>query len=201
MEHMHPTQNVFLIVGGLITSLGWYCVNIGSVHKFNDATIRSFINSHLSVCASLLSWLIVTYMTRKNFKMTDLLQGIMAGLVGVSACAGSVEVWASLIIGVVVEIPTIMEPAQGCMISHIPMVFLEFLEQWQVGLNSSNTNEALGSYDTSDSSPSSILSKEKEVLHKKLFKAVAAGDLQKLDTLIVKQVSFGVQDFDKRTPL
>ena len=59
-----------------------YCVNIGSVHKFNDATIRSFINSHLSVCASLLSWLIVTYMTRKNFKMTDLLQGIMAGLVG-----------------------------------------------------------------------------------------------------------------------
>ncbi|KAJ7376435.1 hypothetical protein OS493_034712 [Desmophyllum pertusum] len=33
MEHMHPTQNVFLIVGGLITSLGWYCVNIGSVQQ------------------------------------------------------------------------------------------------------------------------------------------------------------------------
>ena len=59
-----------------------YSVNIGSVHKFNDAVILSFINSHLAVCASLLSWLIVTYLTRKNLNMTDLLQGIMVGLVG-----------------------------------------------------------------------------------------------------------------------
>ncbi|KAJ7376434.1 hypothetical protein OS493_034711 [Desmophyllum pertusum] len=177
--------------------------------------------------------------------MTDLLQGIMAGLVGVSACAGSVEVWASLIIGVVVGltssvvswsvqkyqplwtstgmhditythgIPGILGAVAAGLfaksskdVTSADGAFYSMVLNWvvkllgvAVGLNSSNTNEALGSYDTSDSSPSSILSKEKEVLHKKLFKAVAAGDLQKLDTLIVKQVSFGVQDFDKRTPL
>lgn len=45
------------------------------------------------------------------------------------------------------------------------------------------------------------MSKEKEILHKKLFKVAASGDLDELDSLLAKQVSFGVQDFDKRTPL
>jgi len=59
-----------------------YSVNIGSVHKFNNATILSLINSHLSVCGSVLSWVIVTYLMTKSLKMTDLLQGIVAGVVG-----------------------------------------------------------------------------------------------------------------------
>lgn len=57
-------------------------MNMGSVHKFSNASALSLINSHLSVCASLLSWVIVMYLTTKSLKMTDLLQGVMAGLVG-----------------------------------------------------------------------------------------------------------------------
>lgn len=71
----------------------------------------------------------------------------------------------------------------------------------KVGFNSITTNEAFGSYETQNKSTSFALSKEKESLHKKLFKAVAAGDLQELDALLANQVSFGVQNFDKRTPL
>lgn len=59
-----------------------YCTNVGSVHKFNSAAILSLVNSDLSVCASLLSWLIVMYLTKRNYRMTDLLQGIIVGLVG-----------------------------------------------------------------------------------------------------------------------
>ena len=69
----------------LILSCFRYFVNIGSVHKFSNATALSLINSHLSVCASLLSWMIVTYLTRKTLKVSDLLQGVMAGLVGMFA--------------------------------------------------------------------------------------------------------------------
>lgn len=57
-------------------------MNMGSVHKFSNASVLSLINSHLSVCASSLSWVIVMYLTTKSLKMTDLLQGVMAGLVG-----------------------------------------------------------------------------------------------------------------------
>ena len=72
---------------------------------------------------------------------------------------------------------------------------------FQVGLNSGKTNKMFGACDTAKSLPSSVVNSEREVLRKKLFKVAAKGDLQELDNLLVQQVSFGVQDFDKRTPL
>ena len=72
---------------------------------------------------------------------------------------------------------------------------------FQVGLNSGNTNKMFGACDTAKSLPSSVVNSEREVLRKKLFKVAAKGDLQELDNLLAQQVSFGVQDFDKRTPL
>ena len=59
-----------------------YAINVGTVHKFNDAAVVSLLTSHLSICSSSLSWLLVTYLTRKNLNMADLLQGITTGLVG-----------------------------------------------------------------------------------------------------------------------
>ncbi|XP_078346978.1 uncharacterized protein LOC144632254 isoform X3 [Oculina patagonica] len=264
IKQLH-SQNVFLILGGIMTSLGWYSVNVGSVYKFSDAAILSFINSHLSACTSLVSCLIVTYVTRKNLIVTDLLQGIMVGLVGVSASSGSVEMWASVIIGLVIGlissvvswsvqkykplwtstgmhdityvhgIPGILAAVAaglftksskdvtsadgafysngaqlgvqllGVVVTVTWSVLWTYLMTWlirlTVGLNLGNTDEAFGSYETPKSLPSSALGKEKESLHRKLFKVVAAGDLQELDALVAKQVSFGVQDFDKRTPL
>lgn len=263
-KQKHP-QDVLLIAGGLITSLGWYSINVGSVHKFSDAAILSLVNSHLSVCASLLSWVIVTYLTRKSLKVTDLLQGIIAGLVGVSACSGSIEVWASLIIGLFIGsissavswsvqkyqpswtstgrhditythgIPGIvgavtaglftksskdLNSANGAFYSNGAQLgvqllgvvttvtwslFWTYLMTWlirlTVGFNGCDTNEALGSYETSDNSTIYLWGKEKESVRNKIFKAVVEGDLQELDGLVAKQVQFGVQDFDKRTPL
>ena len=62
-----------------------YSVNVGSVHKFSNAAALSLINTHLSVCASILSWVIVMYITTKRLKIMDLLQGIIVGLVGMFA--------------------------------------------------------------------------------------------------------------------
>ena len=55
---------------------------MGTVYKFNDAAVVSLLTSHLSICSSSLSWLLVTYLTKKNLNMADLLQGITTGLVG-----------------------------------------------------------------------------------------------------------------------
>lgn len=263
-EHVH-FLNVYLLAGGLVTSLGWYCTNVGSVHKFNSAAILSLVNSDLSVCASLLSWLIVMYLTKRNYRMTDLLQGIIVGLVGVSASSGSIELWASMIIGLIVGVissvvswsvqkyqplwtstgmhdityihgvPGILgavtaglftksskdvasengafysNGAQlgvqllGVVVTTTWSVIWTYLLIWliriTVGLNSGNTNKMFGACDTAKSLPSSVMNSEREVLRKKLFKVAAKGDLQELDNLLVQQVSFGVQDFDKRTPL
>jgi len=260
-------QNILLIAGGLITSLGWYSINIGSVHKFNNATILSLINSHLSVCGSVLSWVIVTYLMTKSLKMTDLLQGIVAGVVGASACSGSIEVWASLIIGLIVGltssivswsvqkyqplwtstgthditythgVPGIIgavtaglftkssvnvQSADGTFYSNGEQIgvqllgvvvavtwsllwtyLLTWLTRLTVGFNFCDTNEGLDAHETSNttSSSASLLSKEKEFIRNKLFKAVVEGDLQELETLLTKQVYFGMQDYNKRTPL
>ena len=69
----------------IIFSFLRYSVNVGSVHKFSNAAALSLINTHLSVCASILSWVIVMYITTKRLKMMDLLQGIIVGLVGMFA--------------------------------------------------------------------------------------------------------------------
>ena len=59
-----------------------YLINIGSLHKFSNATILSLINSHLSACTSSMSWVTILYLTTRQLKITVVLQGIMAGLVG-----------------------------------------------------------------------------------------------------------------------
>lgn len=59
-----------------------YLINIGSLHKFSNAAILSLINSHLSACTSSMSWVTILYLTTKHLKITLVLQGIMAGLVG-----------------------------------------------------------------------------------------------------------------------
>ncbi|XP_022788411.1 ammonium transporter 1-like isoform X2 [Stylophora pistillata] len=263
-EKVHP-PNVYLLAGGLITSLGWYCTNVGSVHKFNGAAILSLINCDLSICASLLSWLIVMYVTKKSYRMTDLLQGIIVGLVGVSASSGSIELWASMINGLILGlissvvswcvqkyqplwtstgvhdityihgVPGILgavtaglftksskdvTSANGAFYSNGSQLGVQLLgvvitTMWSVlwtysliwlirvtvGLDLDKKNKMFGAYDTANSLPSSVISSDREVLHKRLFKVAAKGDLQELDNLHVQQVSFGVQDFDKRTPL
>ena len=59
-----------------------YLINIGSLHKFSNAAILSLINSHLSACTSSMSWVTILYLTTRHLKITLVLQGIMAGLVG-----------------------------------------------------------------------------------------------------------------------
>lgn len=263
-------QDVLLITGGLVSSLGWYAINVGTVHKFNDAAVVSLLTSHLSICSSSLSWLLVTYLTRKNLNMADLLQGITTGLVGVSACSGSIDVWASLIIGVIVGsmscvvslsvkkykpswttyssgrhdityvhgVPGILAAVTaglftkssnglnasagafysngkqlgiqllGVAITITWSLFWTYLMTWiirvTVGFNSCDANEVLGPYERpfrDQSSALPLLCKEKESLRNKLFKAITEDDLQGLDALVDTQVCFGVQDFDKRTPL
>ena len=70
-----------------------------------------------------------------------------------------------------------------------------------MGFNSCEINGFVGSYENSKNSAPSLLSKEKEYLTHKLFKAIVEGDLQELDALADMQLNFGLQDFDKRTPL
>lgn len=81
------------------------------------------------------------------------------------------------------------------------VIFLFFV---QVGFNSCDANEVLGPYERpfrDQSSALPMLCKEKESLRNKLFKAITEDNLQGLDALVDTQVCFGVQDFDKRTPL
>ncbi|KAK2557231.1 Ammonium transporter 1 [Acropora cervicornis] len=264
-DEQKQIQNVYLIVGGVLTCLGWYLINIGSLHKFSNAAILSLINSHLSACTSSMSWVTILYLTTKHLKITLVLQGIMAGLVGISACSGSIEVWASLICGFLIGLissvilwlvqkwqlswisssshdityingipgiigavtaglftksSTDLETASGAFYSNgaqlgvqllgvvttvawslLCTYLLTWLIRLTVGFNGFDVNKLFAPLESSNDSVPFRLSKERKYLHHKLFQAVVEDDLLALNTLIKKQVDFGIQDFDKRTPL
>lgn len=264
-DEQKQIQNVYLIVGGVLTCLGWYLINIGSLHKFSNAAILSLINSHLSACTSSMSWVTILYLTTKHLKITLVLQGIMAGLVGISACSGSIEVWASLICGFLVGLissvilwlvqkwqlswisssshdityingipgiigavtaglftksSTDLETASGAFYSNGAQLgvqllgvvttvawslmctyLLTWLIRLTVGFNGFDVNKLFTPLESLNDSVPFRLSKERKYLHHKLFQAVVEDDLLALNTLIKKQVDFGIQDFDKRTPL
>ena len=63
------------------------------------------------------------------------------------------------------------------------------LTLFQVGLDVDKKNKMFGAYDTANSLPSSVISSDREVLHKRLFKVAAKGDLQELDNLHVHSCS------------
>ena len=71
----------------------------------------------------------------------------------------------------------------------------------KVGFNGFDVNKLFAPLESSNDSVPFRLSKERKYLHHKLFQAVVEDDLLALNTLIKKQVDFGIQDFDKRTPL
>ena len=71
----------------------------------------------------------------------------------------------------------------------------------KVGFNGFDVNKLFAPLESSNDSVPFRLSKERKYLQHKLFQAVLEDDLLALNTLIKKQVNFGIQDFDKRTPL
>ena len=89
-------------IGVFLLFLGWFGFNGGSVLSA-DASLVSlvFVTTALAACAGGLASIFASWMVLKKPDLTMGLNGILAGLVGITAGADAVGTWEAVIIGLI----------------------------------------------------------------------------------------------------
>jgi Amt family ammonium transporter len=92
------------ILGGSLIWGGWYSFNGGSAVAAKAQTGTALMNTHISACFSAAVWTLVMFTTSKphRWHLTEIINGALAGLAGITAGSGFVEPWAAAVIGTVV---------------------------------------------------------------------------------------------------
>lgn len=94
----HNTTSV--VIGTFMLWLGWFGFNGGSVLSADPAAVsRVLVMTSLSACAGGITSILTIYSLSKNFDITMFLNGILAGLVGITAGADQMGVFDSVFIG------------------------------------------------------------------------------------------------------
>ncbi|GAA0880432.1 ammonium transporter [Algoriphagus jejuensis] len=89
-------------IGVFLLWFGWFGFNGGSVLSADPGLVsKVFVTTCLAAAAGAIGALIVSYLKFKNYDITMVLNGILAGLVGITAGADQMGVFDSIIIGVV----------------------------------------------------------------------------------------------------
>ena len=89
-------------IGVFLLFFGWFGFNGGSVLSANPEGVSYvFTTTALAAAAGALSSIVASYVIIKKPDLTMALNGILAGLVGITAGADSVTLWGSVIIGII----------------------------------------------------------------------------------------------------
>lgn len=102
-----PGHNlVFAALGVFILWIGWYGFNPGSQLTYNgsanaNATVFIAVTTTLSAAAGAVAAMIMSWGLFKKPDLTMMLNGALAGLVGITANCDQVPFWAALVIGAI----------------------------------------------------------------------------------------------------
>ena len=108
-----PGHNIHMATMGVfLLWFGWYGFNGGSVLSADPGTVsRVFVTTSLAASAGAIGALIMSYIKFKTYDITMVLNGILAGLVGITAGADQMgvmdSIWIGLIGGVLVVLAVI----------------------------------------------------------------------------------------------
>ncbi|TDQ17461.1 ammonium transporter [Algoriphagus boseongensis] len=98
-----PGHNIPLaVIGVFLLWLGWFGFNGGSVLSADPGLVsKVFVTTSMAAAAGAFGALIVSYLKFKTYDITMVLNGILAGLVGITAGADQMGIIDSIIIGFV----------------------------------------------------------------------------------------------------
>lgn len=88
-------------LGTFLLFIGWFGFNGGSVHTPNLELARVFSNTALSACAGGVSALLLSWNLHSMQGIRYVLNGLLAGLVAISACADLVNLPSAIVIGAI----------------------------------------------------------------------------------------------------
>ncbi len=99
-DHFPPNSLLMALAGAGILWLGWNGFNGGDPYFANADASAAILNTNLCTCVALLVWTIMDSMTYGKPSVVGAINGMIAGLVGITPAAGYVNGWGAIIIGV-----------------------------------------------------------------------------------------------------
>lgn len=99
-----PHSIPLVALGTGLLWFGWYGFNAGSELRVDQITSLAFLNTDLAASVAAITWLIIAWLIEKKPKFLGLLTGSIAGLATITPCAGYVEPWHAMVIGVIASI-------------------------------------------------------------------------------------------------
>jgi Amt family ammonium transporter len=99
-DHFPPNSLLMALAGAGILWLGWNGFNGGDPYFANADAAAAILNTNLCTCVSLLVWTIMDSMAYGKPSVVGAINGMIAGLVGITPGAGYVNGWGAIIIGV-----------------------------------------------------------------------------------------------------
>ncbi|XP_044973064.1 ammonium transporter 2 member 3 [Hordeum vulgare subsp. vulgare] len=99
-ERFAPNNILLMIAGGGLLWLGWAGFNGGAPYAPNIIASIAVLNTNVSAAASLLTWTCLDVIFFGKPSVIGAVQGMMTGLVCITAGAGLVHTWAAVLMGI-----------------------------------------------------------------------------------------------------
>ena len=99
-DHFPPNSLLVTLVGAGILWIGWNGFNGGDPYFANADAGAAVLNTNTATAVGLLVWTLMDKMAYGKPSVLGAVNGMIAGLVGITPCAGYVDGWGAIIVGV-----------------------------------------------------------------------------------------------------
>ena len=103
MMSYRPHNIPFVALGASLLWFGWFGFNGASAFAANGIAALAFLNTMVAPAAAMISWMIVERIRSGKATLVGACTGIVAGLVVITPAAGFVDVWAAVVMGLIVS--------------------------------------------------------------------------------------------------
>jgi Amt family ammonium transporter len=100
-DSFEPNSLLITLAGAGILWLGWNGFNGGDPYFANADAGAAVLNTNIASCMAVLIWTLLDYFSYGKPSVIGAVNGLIAGLVGITPAAGYVNGWGAIIIGIV----------------------------------------------------------------------------------------------------
>jgi ammonium transporter, Amt family len=98
-KHNHEPNNTLITMGTSLLWFGWFGFNAGSQLAADGIAALAFINTHISACFGLITWVFLDYILTRKVSALSAASGVLAGLVTITPGCGYVDPMVSFLFG------------------------------------------------------------------------------------------------------
>lgn len=98
-----PHNVPFVALGAALLWFGWFGFNGASAFAADGVAALAFLNTMVAPAAAMISWMLVERLRSGKATLVGACTGIVAGLVVITPAAGFVDVWAAVVMGLIVS--------------------------------------------------------------------------------------------------